>query len=60
MPDKELLEYYIKHSDSRFDKIDMKLDELIAFRWQIIGGSVVMSSLFTLVMNILFIVFGGK
>lgn len=55
MADRELVDYFIEQTDKRFDAIESKLDELIAFRWQLIGGSAVISA----IVSILIIVFGG-
>jgi len=41
--DKEFLHYFIERTDERFDKLESKLDMLIKFKWQIIGGSVTAS-----------------
>lgn len=41
--DKELLKYYIDQTNQRLDRLDTKVDELLSFKWQIVGGSVVLS-----------------
>lgn len=48
MADDDLIEYYIRSTDDRLEKIEKKIDELLSFKWQIIGGSVILS----LVINI--------
>lgn len=57
---KELVDYFILETNKKFEAVDKKLDSLIAFRWQIIGGSLVASSLLTIALNVLIIVLGGK
>jgi tetrahydromethanopterin S-methyltransferase subunit G len=52
--DKSLIEYFIEHTDERFEKLERKIDTVVAFRWQIIGGSVVISTLFSLVIAVYF------
>lgn len=39
----QLIEYMIK----RIEDIDSKVDELLKFKWQVIGGSVLFSLIFT-------------
>lgn len=48
----EGVEYFIKRTDERLQSIEKKVDELLAFKWQIIGGSAVVSALVTLVIEI--------
>lgn len=57
---KELVDYFILETNKKFEAVDKKLDSLIAFRWQIIGGSLVASSLLTIALNVLIIFLGGK
>lgn len=52
----ELIHYVIKHTDQKFEEMshkinsmDVKLDELINFKWQIVGGSVLLSIVFNIV-----------
>lgn len=47
----ELLNYYIKSTNERLTKIDKKIDQLIQFKWQIIGGSVVVSAITTVILT---------
>lgn len=52
MSDKdELVDYFIEQTNDRFGKIEEKLDELLKFKWQIIGGSVTLSLVATLVIQ---------
>lgn len=71
MADKELLEYFIEDTrnrfdagerrfdkiDERFDAQDQKLDSLLAFKWQVFGGALVISAMITVAIQI---VFGSK
>lgn len=41
--------------DERFDKIENKIDQLLAFKWQIIGGSAAVSLVLTMVIQLMFI-----
>ncbi len=36
-------DYFVDQTNKRLDKIDAKLDKLLAFKWQIIGGSLAFS-----------------
>lgn len=40
------------YSDERFDKIEEKLDKLLRFKWQIIGGSLVASTVLSIAFQI--------
>ena len=55
--DRNLIEYFIQKTDERFDKVEKKLDEVLKFKWQIVGGSVVMSFLITLAFHVCMIFF---
>lgn len=57
---RDLIEYFIIQTnkkfeslDQKFDQIDLKLETLLKFKWQIVGGSVVMSTLFSMVISFL-------
>jgi len=39
--------------DKRLDRLEEKVDKLLAFKWQIIGGSAVISAIVGLVVHIL-------
>jgi len=49
----ELLLEKFRDTDKRLDTIDEKMDELLSFKWKIIGGSVVISTLFTFLVSVL-------
>jgi len=50
--DKELVDYFIKHTNDRLALMDNKLDRLLAFKWQVVGGSVILSIIVTVVIQI--------
>lgn len=41
------LQLYIRNIDKRLNDLDDKVDKLLAFKWQIVSGSVVLSVIFT-------------
>lgn len=48
--EKELIEYFIKKTDHRFDQVDRdfyrlekKIDSLLAFKWQALGALLVIN-----------------
>jgi len=45
--DKNLIDYFIDETNRKFDKLDKKVDQIIKFKWQIIGGSLVASFVIT-------------
>jgi len=51
MADKDLVDYFIKHTNERLSAIDKKMDTLIAFKWQIIGGAGAASIVVTLLIQ---------
>lgn len=54
MPERdELLKYYIKHADTRFDKLENKMDKLVSFRWILIGVSLAISGMVSFVFQLL-------
>lgn len=54
MSEKDLVKYFIEHTDERFEKVDRKLDELFAFKWKVIGIAVTLSSIVSFVIEIAF------
>ncbi len=46
-----LLEYLV----ARVEKIDDKVDELLRFKWQVLGGGLVLTSVQTFIIQLLFI-----
>lgn len=57
------VDYFIEHTNGRFDRIETwlvslseKVDELRQFKWQIIGGSVAISAIVALAINIIMVI----
>lgn len=48
----ELLMEKLRDNDKRLEQMDEKLDELLAFKWKIIGGSVVLSTIFSFIVSL--------
>lgn len=46
-----LVEYLVE----RVEKIDEKVDEILKFKWQMLGGGLVLTSVITVLIQILFI-----
>lgn len=47
--EEDKLDYYMRRTDDRMEIIEKKIDILLGFRWQIVGGSVAVSSIISLV-----------
>lgn len=61
MAEDDLLDYFIQITDERFtrfderlDNIDGKLDDLLAFKWTLLGGAAVVSVVMSFVIDLLF------
>lgn len=54
MGERELLEYFIQETNKRFDKIDNSLEKLSGFRMMAVGGMIVISTLVSVAISILF------
>lgn len=52
--DDNLLQYFIEQTNDRLNRIDQKLEELLTFKWKIIGGSVILSLFLSLAVNLYF------
>ena len=50
MPEDQLIPYLIE----RINRIDGKVDKLLAFKWQVVGGSIVTSIFLTLAIQAYF------
>ncbi len=37
--DEKFVKYFVDRTDKRFDDLEKKIDNLVKFKWQIIGGS---------------------
>lgn len=59
MEKNELLDYFIKHTDDRFDRLESKVDDLRSFKWKGVGALTVLSVFFGVGTQILFRFFGG-
>ena len=55
--DEKLVDYYIRETNRRLIDIETKVDKLLRFKWQIIGGSVLLSVIFTVAIQLATIVF---
>lgn len=60
--DSKLIDYVISHTDKKFDLIEerfgdleKKLDSILQFKWQVVGGSIAISFMVTLLFNVLMI-----
>lgn len=60
MANDDLLKYFIKQSNERFDSIESKLDKLISFRWMLIGASVGISGIVSVVFQVVMAIAGAK
>jgi hypothetical protein len=49
--DNELVKYFIEETNRKYEKLEEKVDQLLQFKWKIIGGSVIMSVVFTIVIQ---------
>lgn len=67
MPDKSLIDYFIEHTNvrldklenstnTRLDKIQDTVDQIRAFKWQIIGGSIALSGFLAVAINVIMII----
>lgn len=54
---KELVDYFIQETNDKFDKLEQKVDQLLEFKWKIIGGSVGLSVFITLIFQVGVLVF---
>jgi hypothetical protein len=56
----DLLKYYIKHSDSRFDSLENKMDKMIGFRWLLIGMAAGVSGMVSFLFQMATTISGSK
>jgi len=52
MGDEELVKYFIERTDQRLEEMDNKINELLSFKWQIIGGATAISVLINLAISV--------
>jgi hypothetical protein len=45
VPSDDLLKYFIKETNKRFDDLDKKVDRLIGFRWMLVGAATAISAI---------------
>jgi hypothetical protein len=50
-------EYFVTSTDRRLDRIEEKLERLIGFRWMLLGASAAVSTVFSIVVTLIFLVF---
>lgn len=55
--DRDLIDYFISKTDERFDKIEAKVDQVLKFKWQINGGTIVASAVITILLNLALFIF---
>lgn len=48
------INYFIERTDKRLESIEEKLEVILRFKWQVIGGSIVLSALVSVAIKILF------
>lgn len=49
----DLQSYFVTETNKRLDRIEVKLDTLLAFKWQIIGGSMFLSAILAVTIQLL-------
>lgn len=54
-----LIDYFIEHTNQRLENIDHKIDKLIQFKWQIIGGAGILSVVMTVCIQLIVILIKG-
>ena len=54
----ESLEKRITKLDNKMDDLDEKMDDLLKFKWQIMGGTMIVSIVVGIVLQILIAAFG--
>lgn len=50
--EKDLLGYFIKRSDERFDALEQKIDALTSFKFMFAGGLIAVNAIITLLIAI--------
>jgi hypothetical protein len=54
MDNKELVQYFINETNKKFERLEEKVDLLISFKWQLVGGSVVLSLFASVAVHVFF------
>lgn len=47
-------DYFVEQTNERLRIIDTKLDSLLAFKWQVFGGALMISAIITIAIQIAF------
>lgn len=56
--DEGLVKYFIEETNKKFERLEGKVDQILKFKWQIIGGSLVVSVVCSLAISLAYIYFG--
>lgn len=56
----EFLDYYTKSTDERLDRIESKIDDILKFKWQVLGGSAILGIITSLLVTVSYIYLGVK
>ena len=51
--EEDKIDYFMRRTDDRMEIIEKKIDILLGFRWQIVGGSVAVSSIISLIIVVI-------
>lgn len=54
------LSYFIERTDLSIDRLEAKIDKLSSFRWMIIGGSLAVSTISSVLISLAAIYFGVR
>lgn len=57
MENSDLVKYFIKHTDERFNKIEKKIDSITSFKWKAVGAAGVMGFIMSFSFEILMMKF---
>ncbi len=49
---KELVDYFIEQTNERFSILESKMDQLLEFKWRVVGGVVAASCLVTMIIQV--------
>lgn len=49
---KTLIDYYIEHSDKRFDALESKVDQLLSLKWKLIGAGMAVSGIISILIEV--------
>lgn len=54
------IDYFITQTNKKLDAIDGKLDQLMEFRWKLLGASMTVSVMSTAIFNLIILYFKQK